>query len=117
MRRFYQTVHRVRELNEISLQLLERDIFPDREQQGVIYNQYFLTRGSLIDIIDPNILIKRPQTILELFEVLTTQVEITGIYVECIRLLRTPVAASITTLMKNQSVAKFLSALSKTHAL
>ncbi len=88
MRRFYQTVHRVRELNEISLQLLERDIFPDREQQGVIYNQYFLTRGSLIDIIDPNILIKRPQTILELFEVLTTQVEITGIYVECIRLLR-----------------------------
>lgn len=88
MRRFYQTVHRVRELNEIALQLLKRDIFPNTDEQSFVYNQYFITRGPLIDIIDPNILIVRPQTILELFEILTKEPQITGIYVECIRLLR-----------------------------
>lgn len=88
MRRFYQTMQRVRELNEIVMQLLEERIFPQRVKLGKIYNAYFIIRGSLIDVIDKEIFIKRPQTILELFLILANETKITGIYVECIRFLR-----------------------------
>lgn len=88
MRRFYQTMHRVRELNEMVMQLLEETIYPQQIKPGVLFNSHFIIRGSLIDVIDPNIFTKEPQTILELFLILTEQSNLTGIYVQCIRLLR-----------------------------
>ncbi len=88
MRRFFQTMHRVCELNEIVMQLLEERIFPQKIKKGEFYNQYFIVRGSLIDVFDRDIFIKRPQTILELFLILTNEPQLTGIYVECIRRLR-----------------------------
>lgn len=88
MRRFYQTMHRVRELNEIVMQLLEEAIHPNKIKNGVMFNSHFIIRGSLIDVVDPELFIKEPQTILELFLILTEQTQLTGIYVQCIRLLR-----------------------------
>lgn len=88
MKRFYQTMHSVRELNEIVLQLLEEKIYPERKMPGKIFNQHFIIRGTLIDIIDHDIFITHPETILELFLILTEQPSITGIYVHCIRHLR-----------------------------
>lgn len=88
MRRFFNTMHRVREINEIVMQLMEKIIFPENIPEGKIYNKHFIIRGHLIDVIDPEIFIKKPQTILELFLILTNETSLTGIYVECIRLLR-----------------------------
>jgi [protein-PII] uridylyltransferase len=88
MKRFYQTLHRVVELNEISMQLMYEKIFPERVIEGKIFNQYFLFRDNLIDVIDPKIFVTRPQIILELFLILTEREELTGIHVNCIRYLR-----------------------------
>ncbi len=88
MKRFYQTVHRISELNEITTQIIRKNIYKEKTEQSFLYNQYFIIRDDLLDVIDPNIFIKRPQTILEIFEVLTENSEIKGIHVECIRLLR-----------------------------
>lgn len=88
MKRFYQTLHRVLELNEICMQLLAEKIYAARTTNSKVFNQYFLIRDSLIDVIDPQIFISKPQTILELFLILTEHQELTGIYVKCIRYLR-----------------------------
>lgn len=88
MKRFYQTLHRVVELNEIAMQLMYEKIFPEKVIEGKIFNQYFLFRDNLIDVIDPKIFVTRPQIILELFLILTEREELTGIHVNCIRYLR-----------------------------
>ncbi|MGN1393541.1 MAG: [protein-PII] uridylyltransferase [Succinivibrionaceae bacterium] len=88
MRRFYQTMHRVSELNEIVIQLLYEKIYHNVKLPEKVYNQHFVIRGALIDINDPDIFIEKPETILELFLILTEHSELTGIYVECIRYLR-----------------------------
>lgn len=88
MKRFFQTLHRVLELNEICMQLMQERIFPKKLIKGKVFNQYFLLRDDLIDVMDPEIFVKKPQTILELFLILTEREELSGIYVRCIRHLR-----------------------------
>ncbi len=88
MKRFYQTTHTVHELNEIFMQIMENNLFPEKIPPVVAMNQYFIFRGTLIDVQDRNIFIRKPEVILELFLTYTKHEELTGVYTECIRNLR-----------------------------
>ncbi|WP_019000337.1 [protein-PII] uridylyltransferase [Succinimonas amylolytica] len=88
MKRFYQTTHTVHELNKIVTQLIRMKLFSEELPKKTVHCQPFIFRGSLIDVLDHNIFIKKPEIILELFITLTERKELTGIYVECIRSLR-----------------------------
>ena len=88
MKRFYQTTHTVHELNKIVTQLIRMKLFSSEIPRRTVHCQPFIFRGSLIDVLDHNIFIKKPEIILELFLTLAEHDELTGIYVECIRSLR-----------------------------
>lgn len=88
MKKFYQTMHIVSELNEIIIDVLKEKIFPVNENYTKIINKHFIVKEDLIDVLDPLIFIKQQKTILELFLIVTETPSIKGIYFQCIRDLR-----------------------------
>lgn len=88
MKRFYQTVRRVAELNDMLLQLFDQAILGNDDPQVCAINEKFLLRGKLIDIRDPSLFTRDPASILELFYQVAEHPQVTGIYAGCLRHLR-----------------------------
>ena len=88
MKRFYQTVRRVAELNEMLLQLFDEAILGNGASEVRPLNEQFLIRGSLIDTRDPELFRREPLAMLSLFYQIAEHPEITGIYSACLRQLR-----------------------------
>ncbi|SPT71859.1 PII uridylyl-transferase [Anaerobiospirillum thomasii] len=90
MRSFYRTVRRIRELNSMALQLetvrITGHLGDDDEPEYL--NSYFLRRGPLIDIADPDIFMQDPQKMLEVFYEISKHDNILGLHVNCLRQLR-----------------------------
>lgn len=90
MRALYRTIRRVREINSVALQLETIRITGHLgDNDTPIYlNSYFMRRGPLIDIIDPDLFNQDPQKMLEVFYEISKHPEILGLHVNCLRQLR-----------------------------
>ncbi len=90
MRAFFRTVRRVRELNSMTLQLetlrITGHLGEDDDPRFI--SSYFVKRGPLIDIADPDLFFNEPYRMLEIFFLLNKHQDILGLHVNCLRILR-----------------------------
>ncbi len=89
MQRYYRTVNALSQLNEMLLQLFEEAILladdPDEPQP---INRRFQVRHGYLEAIRPNVFLRYPFALLEIFLVLQQHPEIKGIRASTIRLIR-----------------------------
>jgi len=90
MQRYYRTVNALGRLNEMLLQLFGEAILPtegaDAEPQPV--NRRFQVRRGYLEVVRPNVFLRYPFALLEIFLVLQQHPEIKGIRASTIRLIR-----------------------------
>jgi len=88
MKNFYQTVHRVKELNEMLLQYFDEAILGNLNQQIKNIDQHFQLRGHMIELTTPSLFNDRPEKIIELFLHIAKDPCIIGVYSPTLRELR-----------------------------
>jgi [protein-PII] uridylyltransferase len=88
MKRFYQTVRRVSELNEMLLQLFDEAILGNTAMDVRRISDEFQLRGRLIDAVDAELFGRDPAAILRLFYQIAQHPEIAGIHSATLRQLR-----------------------------
>lgn len=90
MRAFFRVVRRVRELNSMTLQLETLRItghLGDNDEPQFL-SSYFVRRGPLIDVTDPDLFVNEPWRMLEIFHEISRHPDILGLHVNCLRILR-----------------------------
>ncbi len=89
MQRYYRTVNALSQLNEMLLQLFEEAILladdPDEPQP---INRRFQARRGYLEVTRPNVFLRYPFALLEIFLVLQQHPELKGIRASTIRLIR-----------------------------
>ena len=91
MKHFYQTVHRVKELNEMLLQYFDEAILvepTDSNIKVVSLDDHFQIRNNMIDIKNSDLFIRKPDMLLQMFLHIANHPEIKGIYSTTLRELR-----------------------------
>lgn len=90
MLNFYRVVRRIREYNSMALQLETLRITGHLgdDDNPILINSYFVKRGPLIDIIDPDLFIEDPQKMIEIFLEISKHEDILGLHVNCLRKLQ-----------------------------
>ncbi|TAA43758.1 [protein-PII] uridylyltransferase [Corallincola spongiicola] len=89
MKRFYQTIRRVRELNDMLMQLFDQEILGSNNKAKLYpIDDDFQRRGEMLEIIDEKVFERRPEAMLELFLHIADDPAIKGINAETIRQLR-----------------------------
>jgi len=88
MKRFYQTIRRVSELNEMLLQLFDEAILGNAAVDITPLDEHFQLRGELIDARQRDLFRKHPPAILEMFLHIARRPEIKGVYSATLRQLR-----------------------------
>ncbi len=89
MQRYYRTVNALSRLNEMLLQLFEEAILlADDPVDPVPINRRFQTRCGYLEVTRPNVFLRYPFALLEIFLVLQQHPEIKGIRASTIRLIR-----------------------------
>ncbi len=90
MRELFRTFRRVRELNDIVLQIETLQIKGalDEESEPVFLNSFFVQRGKYIDILDHDLFHNDPGKIIELFLQIAKHPAIRSIHVNCLKSLR-----------------------------
>jgi len=90
MKEFYLTLQRVAELNRMLLKLFDQAILNDGEEfDPVIINSRFQKRENLIEVRIPELFIKKPDTILDMFIHIANDSSINGVAPTTMRELRT----------------------------
>ena len=93
MKHFYQTIHRVKELNEMLLQYFDEAILGDDMStlpaiKNVDIDDHFQLRNHMIDIKNSDLFKRKPEMILQLFLHIAENENIKGIYSTTLRELR-----------------------------
>lgn len=89
MKKLYQTIRRLRELNEMLMQLFDEAILGTVDKLTVTpINDDFQKREQLIEVRDPQLFISRPETMLDLFLHIADDPQITKLGATTIRALR-----------------------------
>jgi [protein-PII] uridylyltransferase len=89
MQRYYRTVNALSRLNEMLLQLFEEAILlaEDSDEPQPI-NRRFQSRRGYLEVVRPNVFLRYPFALLEIFLILQQHPEIKGIRASTIRLIR-----------------------------
>ncbi len=89
MQRYYRTVNALSRLNEMLLQLFgEAILLADDPDEPQPINRRFQVRRGYLEVVRPNIFLRYPFALLEIFLVLQQHPEIKGIRATTIRLIR-----------------------------
>ncbi|WP_354624049.1 [protein-PII] uridylyltransferase [Psychromonas sp. MME2] len=89
MKAFYQTIRRVKELNEMLLQYFDEAILGSNiEKQSEQIDNHFQLRGDMIELTTPSLFNDQPESILQLFLHVAEDPRIKGIYSPTMRKLR-----------------------------
>ncbi len=89
MRRYYRTVLRIRELNDVLLQLFNEAILTDgTEMQSKEIDEYFQITAGFIEAKNKDVFQNNPENILKIFVHLADNSELKGIRAKTIRLLQ-----------------------------
>ncbi len=89
MKDFYRTVRELSRLNEILLGLFQEAILhKDREMRAAPLSRRFQVRGNYIEAVNPNVFVRTPPAMLELFLLMQKNPSIKGVRASTIRLLR-----------------------------
>ncbi|WP_022941211.1 [protein-PII] uridylyltransferase [Psychromonas hadalis] len=88
MKSFYQTIHRVKELNEMLLQYFDEAILGNLNQQIENVDDHFQLRGHMIELKTHTLFYDRPEIILQLFLHIAKDPRIMGVYSPTLRELR-----------------------------
>tara|TARA_R110001583_G_scaffold26571_4_gene95789 strand:- start:33667 stop:36276 length:2610 start_codon:yes stop_codon:yes gene_type:complete len=88
MKDFYQTIHRVKELNEMLLQYFDEAILDNLNQHIERIDEHFQLRGNMIELKTLTLFSDRPEMILQLFLHIAKDPRIIDIYSPTIRELR-----------------------------
>ncbi|MEI6897304.1 MAG: [protein-PII] uridylyltransferase [Psychromonas sp.] len=88
MKTFYQTIHRVKELNYMLLQYFDEAILGNLNQKIENIDEHFQLRDHKIELKTPSLFSDRPEMILNLFLHIANDPRIEGIYSPTLRELR-----------------------------
>ncbi|MCW8994942.1 MAG: [protein-PII] uridylyltransferase, partial [Psychromonas sp.] len=88
MKAFYQTIHRVKELNEVLLQYFDEAILGNIAQNIESIDSHFQLRDTMIEVKSPALFNEEPETMLQLFLHIANDPRIEGIYSSTLRDLR-----------------------------
>jgi len=88
MKAFYQTIHRVKELNDMLLQYFDEAILGNINQQIEVIDEHFQLRDNMIELKTPSLFNDRPEMILQLILHVANDARIEGIYSPTLRELR-----------------------------
>ncbi|WP_094752385.1 [protein-PII] uridylyltransferase [Psychromonas sp. CD1] len=88
MKKFYQTIHRVKELNTMLLQYLDEAIVNKPNPKIIPIDMHFQQRENMIELKTASLFKKHPHTILQLFLYIAHNKNIIGIYSSTLRELR-----------------------------
>ncbi|TEW56705.1 [protein-PII] uridylyltransferase [Psychromonas sp. RZ22] len=88
MKMFYQTIRRVKELNEMLLQYFDEAILGNVATEFHIIDEHFQIRGNKIELISSGHFQENPESILQLFVHIANDPRIKGIYSSTLRELR-----------------------------
>ncbi|WP_144209771.1 bifunctional uridylyltransferase/uridylyl-removing protein GlnD [Shewanella donghaensis] len=109
MKRYYRTVRRVMELNEMLLQLFKRatlhQVIPLTIQP---INEHYQRRGHFIEVLDNQLFEQQPEQIVNLFLLVAKNSNIQRIYAPTLRLLRKARRALKGPLQDNPECRKYL---------
>jgi len=88
MKAFYQTIHRVKELNEMLLQYFDEAILGNIAKKIERIDDHFQLRDNMIELKKPSLFSDQPEAILQLFVHIANDPRIKGIYSATLRELR-----------------------------
>ena len=88
MKAFYQTIHRVKELNEMLLQYFDEAILGNIAKKRESIDANFQLRDNMIELKTPALFNDQPEQILQLFLHIANNPHIEGIYSTTLRQLR-----------------------------
>ncbi|HOW77223.1 MAG TPA: [protein-PII] uridylyltransferase [Candidatus Competibacteraceae bacterium] len=89
MQRYYRTVNALSRLNEMLLQLFEEAILlADESGEPTPINRRFQARRGYLEVTRPNVFLRYPFALLEIFLILQQHPELKGIRASTIRLIR-----------------------------
>ncbi|MCU0807153.1 MAG: [protein-PII] uridylyltransferase [Candidatus Contendobacter sp.] len=89
MQRYYRTVNTLGQLNEMLLQLFEEAILlADDPDEPTPINRRFQARRGYLEVTRPNVFLRYPFALLEIFLILQQHPELKGIRAATIRLIR-----------------------------
>ena len=88
MKAFYQTIHRVKELNEMLLQYFDEAILGNIAKKIEHLDEHFQLRDNMIELKTSGLFNEKPEAMLQLFLHIANESRIEGIYSTTLRELR-----------------------------
>lgn len=108
MHDYYRVAHNITELNQMLLQLFDESILElNAQSKSYSIDEYFQARDDLIDVKDNNLFKQDPVMIIQLFYTILLNPQITGLYSNTIRQLRSA-RRQLTTLLCEDEKARSL---------
>lgn len=89
MHHYYRHVMALREVNDILLQHFDESILRARERPRIVpINERFRIRNNYIETTSPDVFVRTPSALLEIFVIMANRRDISGVRAETIRAIR-----------------------------
>ena len=88
MQRYYRTVMELSRINEMLLQLFEEAILLDKDAPATPLGRHFQSRNGYLEVTDPEVFLREPSTLLEVFLLLEQNIDLKGVNAHTIALIK-----------------------------